>query len=79
MAIEHDHPAIRRIQPIGEGVQNYMNDAPVDVGIASNPGNPTTPIEGVTLPGSASSRSDGFSSDIFKVQFSFKYNFSKTF
>lgn len=35
----------------GEGVQNYMNDAPVDVGIALNPGGgPRRPIEGVALP-----------------------------
>jgi DcaP outer membrane protein len=33
----------------GEGVQNYMNDAPVDVGIVRNPGNPTRPIEGKAL------------------------------
>ena len=34
----------------GEGVQNYMNDAPADVGIALNPGNPVTPIVGEALP-----------------------------
>jgi hypothetical protein len=34
----------------GEGVQNYMNDAPVDIGIKRNPGNATRPIEGVALP-----------------------------
>ena len=34
----------------GEGVQNYMNDAPVDVGIKNNPGNPTKPVIGVALP-----------------------------
>ena len=33
----------------GEGVQNYMNDAPVDVGIKKT-GNPSLPIEGVALP-----------------------------
>ena len=33
----------------GEGVQNYMNDAPVDVGIR-NTGNISNPIEGVALP-----------------------------
>jgi hypothetical protein len=26
----------------GEGVQNYMNDAPVDIGIKNNFSNPTT-------------------------------------
>ena len=30
----------------GEGIQNYMNDAPVDVGIVNNLGNPVTPIVG---------------------------------
>jgi hypothetical protein len=35
----------------GEGVQNYMNDAPVDVGIELNPGGgPRRPIEGAALP-----------------------------
>jgi hypothetical protein len=34
----------------GEGIQNYMNDAPVDVGIKNNPGNTATPIEGIALP-----------------------------
>jgi hypothetical protein len=33
----------------GEGVQNYMNDAPVDVGIRKT-GVPSNPIEGVALP-----------------------------
>jgi DcaP outer membrane protein len=125
---------------VGEGIQNYMNDAPVDVGIVSNPGNPARPIEGDTLPivgvvafldhkwnekwsstigysrtdinnaegqapdayntgqyalgnllyypapnvmmggelqwGRRENFSDGFTSDGFKVQFSFKYNFS---
>jgi hypothetical protein len=34
----------------GEGIQNYMNDAPVDIAIKNNPGNTTKPIEGVPLP-----------------------------
>jgi hypothetical protein len=34
---------------VGEGVQNYMNDAPVDVGIKTT-GDPDKPIEGVALP-----------------------------
>lgn len=34
----------------GEGIQNYMNDAPVDVGIENNPGNAVTPVKGVALP-----------------------------
>jgi DcaP outer membrane protein len=34
----------------GEGIQNYMNDAPVDVGIENNPGDPRRPIKGKALP-----------------------------
>jgi hypothetical protein len=34
----------------GEGVENYMNDAPVDVGAELNPGNTRTPIDGKALP-----------------------------
>jgi len=34
----------------GEGVENYMNDAPVDVGIVANPGNAVTPILGKPIP-----------------------------
>jgi hypothetical protein len=34
----------------GEGIQNYMNDAPVDVGIVRNPGNARSPISGEAIP-----------------------------
>lgn len=34
----------------GEGIQNYFNDAPVDVGIKNNLSNPVTPIVGEALP-----------------------------
>jgi hypothetical protein len=34
----------------GAGVQNYMNDAPVDVSIKKNPSQPNRPIKGVALP-----------------------------
>jgi len=34
----------------GEGIENYMNDAPVDIGIQSNPGNVVTPVTGKALP-----------------------------
>jgi hypothetical protein len=34
----------------GEGIENYMNDAPVDIGIQNRFGNATRPIEGVALP-----------------------------
>ncbi len=40
-----------RLQAVfGEGIQNYMNDSPVDVGIVRNAGNTTSPIEGQTIP-----------------------------
>jgi len=34
----------------GEGIQNYMNDSPVDVAIVRNPGNTRTPVEGKPVP-----------------------------
>lgn len=34
----------------GHGIQNYMNDAPVDIGIQNNFSNPLRPIKGVPLP-----------------------------
>jgi hypothetical protein len=34
----------------GAGVENYMNDAPVDVGIKNNPPGSPVPIKGVALP-----------------------------
>jgi DcaP outer membrane protein len=34
----------------GHGIQNYMNDAPIDVGAKGNPSNPANPITGVPLP-----------------------------
>jgi len=34
----------------GEGIQNYMNDAPVDVGIVRNPGDPVRPLKGEAIP-----------------------------
>ena len=34
----------------GHGIENYMNDAPVDVGVATNPPNSPVPLKGVALP-----------------------------
>lgn len=34
----------------GEGIENYMNDAPADVGVRVNTGSLTRPIEGEALP-----------------------------
>ena len=40
-----------RLQALyGEGVENYMNDATVDVGVVANPGHPEKPLLGETLP-----------------------------
>ena len=127
----------------GEGIQNYMNDAPVDIGAKLNPGDPITPVDGEALPilgvvafydinwseqwtssvgyslvdidnsdlqsasafqkgeyalvnllhypvknvmygpelqwGKRTNNSDGFSSDDFRIQFSARYNFGKSF
>jgi hypothetical protein len=42
---------VGRFQVIyGEGVENYMNDAPVDVGPEINFGDPRKPVKGVALP-----------------------------
>ena len=127
----------------GKGIQNYMNDAPADIGIKKNFSDPVQPILGVPLPvlgivaffdqqwnekfsssigysmvsidnsngqdstafhrgnyacanllyyptanamvgvelqyGDRANYSDGFSANIFKVQFSFRYKFSQIF
>jgi len=127
----------------GEGVENYMNDCPFDVGIVRNTGNSIKPVTGKALPvtgyvayfehnwtsklsttigysgihidntefsspsaykdgqyatlnliatpfknatmaaeleyGRRTNFTDGFSSNIVKLQFSFKYNFSQIF
>lgn len=34
----------------GKGIENYMNDAPIDIGVKNNFGNPVKPIIGVPLP-----------------------------
>jgi hypothetical protein len=44
-----DHVA-RASVVFGEGVQNYMNDAPVDIGIRNNFQDPRTPVVGEALP-----------------------------
>jgi hypothetical protein len=35
----------------GEGIENYFNDAPVDIGIRTNFSDPVRPIDGEALPG----------------------------
>jgi hypothetical protein len=34
----------------GAGIENYMNDAPVDIGVKNNLSNPVTPVVGKALP-----------------------------
>ena len=135
---------IGRFQAVyGEGIQNYMNDAPEDIGIKNNFTNPIQPILGVPLPllglvaffdqqwndkfsssvgysyldiqnsdgqspsafskahyalgnllyypaenvmcgvelqyGTRENFSDGWNTDILKIQFSFRYKFSQAF
>jgi hypothetical protein len=41
---------IRASVVYGEGIENYMNDAPVDVGVKTNITNPRRPLLGETLP-----------------------------
>ena len=42
---------VLRLQYVyGHGIQNYFNDAPVDIAAKSNPGNTVTPIVGDALP-----------------------------
>jgi hypothetical protein len=42
---------VARLQVVyGEGIENYMNDAPVDIGIQNNFSNPVTPVLGKPLP-----------------------------
>ena len=43
--------SVARLQVVyGHGIENYMNDAPIDIGIANNFSNPVAPIKGVPLP-----------------------------
>ena len=41
---------IRASVVYGEGVENYMNDAPIDIGIRNNFSDPQTPIVGEAIP-----------------------------
>jgi hypothetical protein len=41
---------IRAAFVVGAGIQNSMNDSPVDIGIEKNPQNPVTPVVGKALP-----------------------------
>jgi len=41
---------IRLAFVVGEGIQNYMNDSPIDIGIVNNLSDPRTPILGKPVP-----------------------------
>jgi hypothetical protein len=41
---------LRMALVFGEGIENAMNDSPVDIGVQNNPGNAVTPIVGKPLP-----------------------------
>jgi len=44
------HDLLRLQTVYGHGIQNYINDAPIDVGVKLNVGNPVTPIVAESLP-----------------------------
>ena len=45
-----ENDALRMQFTVGEGVQNEMNDSPIDIGIENNLSNPVTPIVGKPIP-----------------------------
>jgi hypothetical protein len=45
-----EHDVLKLSYVYGEGIENYMQDSPVDVGIGRNSGGTTVPIKGVPLP-----------------------------
>ncbi|HEU0052761.1 MAG TPA: DcaP family trimeric outer membrane transporter, partial [Longimicrobium sp.] len=44
------HDVLRLQVVYGEGIENYMNDAPADIGIVDNFDDPETPVTGEALP-----------------------------
>jgi hypothetical protein len=46
----NDYNTLRLQYVNGEGIENYVNDAPVGVGAQRNPGNAVTPVVGDALP-----------------------------
>jgi outer membrane DcaP-like protein len=49
-AYKIDKDTLKLSVTYGRGIENYMNDAPIDVGVELNPGNRVTPFEGDLLP-----------------------------
>ena len=45
-----ENDVLRMQFTVGEGIQNEMNDSPVDIGIENNLSNPVTPIVGKPIP-----------------------------
>ncbi len=43
------HDVLRLQVVFGNGIENYFNDAPIDVGVTTNSGNTVTPIKGEAL------------------------------
>jgi hypothetical protein len=49
--LKHGEGDVLRMQfTVGEGIQNEMNDSPIDIGIARNLSNPVTPLVGESVP-----------------------------
>jgi hypothetical protein len=44
------HDVLRLAFVTGEGIQNSMNDSPIDIGIKNQPGNAVTPLTGKPIP-----------------------------
>jgi len=65
---------IRLAVTTGEGIQNYMADAPVDIGIVNNFANPVTPILGKPVPLTAFS---GFIEHTWNAEFSSTAGYSR--
>ena len=65
---------VRLAFTIGEGIQNYMADAPVDIGIVNNFANPITPILGKPIPLIAFS---GFLEHAWREHFSSTVGYSR--
>lgn len=65
---------IRLAYVVGEGIQNYMNDSPKDVGIVNNFSNPVTPILGKPIPITALS---AFIDHVWNDQFTTTVGYSR--
>lgn len=65
---------IRLAVTTGAGIQNYMADAPVDIGIVNNFANPVTPILGKAVPLTAFS---GFIEHTWNAEFSTTAGYSR--